>query len=223
MSPRGGSAKGRTVVGPTATQAARRDAGPMTTKGQERREVLLTAARTVFEKLGYVDTRVADIVAEAGVAQGTFYTYFDSKEAVFSELAQEITTGMLQVLEAERASGTPHARIRFGLHRFVTAFRPNAVFMGLLEQVGTYSAELASMRLRLREAFVDRSARGIAHMQDEGFADTAIDPRMTAEILGAMVDQTCFLWLSLGKDFDEDEVLDTMSSIWARAIGLADV
>ncbi|CAN5533789.1 TetR/AcrR family transcriptional regulator [soil metagenome] len=221
MSPRGGSGRGRALVGPTATQAARRDAGPMTTKGQERREEILTAARRVFEQRGYLDTRVADIVAEASVAQGTFYTYFDSKEAVFTELAKAVTSAMLEVLTSERATGTPHDRVRFGLHRFVQAFRPNAVFMGLLEQVGTYTAEMASMRLALREAFVDRSAGGIAHMQQEGFADSSIDPRMTAEVLGAMVDQTCFLWLSLGKDFDEDEVLDTMTSIWGRAIGLA--
>jgi len=194
----------------------------MTSKGLERRGAILAAARSAFEELGYVDTRVADIVARAAVAQGTFYTYFDSKEAVFTELAQEVTTGMLEVLQSERASGSPHERVRFGLHRFVSAFRPNAVFMGLLEQVGTYTAEMASMRLALREAFVERSAGGILHMQKEGFADASIDPRMTAEILGAMVDQTCFLWLSLGKDFDEDEVLDTMTSIWSRAIGLAD-
>jgi AcrR family transcriptional regulator len=220
MSTRGGSTKGRTVTGPTATQAARRDAGPMTTKGQERRQEILGAARRVFERLGYLETRVADIVKEAKVAQGTFYTYFDSKEAVFTELAQQTTDGMLETLKSERAIGTPRERVRFGLHRFVSAFRPNATFQRLLEQVGTSSPEMASLRLALREAFVQRSARGIQHMQDEGHADAAIDPVMTAEVLGAMVDQTCYMWLSLGKDYDEDEVLDTLTMVWSRAIGL---
>jgi AcrR family transcriptional regulator len=159
-------------------------------------------------------------VKEAKVAQGTFYTYFDSKEAVFTELAQQTTEGMLAALKAERAIGTPRERVRFGLSRFITAFRPNATFQRLLEQVGTSSPEMGNLRLALREAFVDRSARGIQHMQDEGHADRAIDPVMTAEVLGAMVDQTCYMWLSLGKDYDEEQVLDTLTLVWSRAIGL---
>ena len=41
----------------------------------------------MFEERGFLDTRVADIVAAAGVAQGTFCSYFDSKEAAFTEVA----------------------------------------------------------------------------------------------------------------------------------------
>ncbi len=110
--------------------------------------------------------------------------------------------------------------MRFGLAGFISAFRPNAVFQGLIEQVGTYSPEMAKMRLALREAFVERSARGIQHMQLEGHADTSVDPVMAAEVLGAMVDQTCFIWLTLGKKFDEDEVIDTLTMVWSRAIGI---
>ncbi|GAA1746541.1 TetR/AcrR family transcriptional regulator [Aeromicrobium alkaliterrae] len=222
MSPRGGSAKGRLVVGPSASQRQRRGAGPMTTKGVERRTEILTVARQVFEERGYADTRVADIVAKAEVAQGTFYTYFDSKEAVFTEIARSVTGEMLEILVAERASGSPRDRVRFGLHRFIEAFRPNAVFMGLLEQVGTYTPEMADMRLSLREAFVERSASGIRHMQREGVADTSVDPVLTAEVLGAMVDQTCYIWLSLGKEFADGEVLEVLTSVWARAIGLTE-
>ncbi len=220
MSPRGGSPKGRVVVGPSPSQRERRGAGPMTTKGQERRQEILTAARSVFEDRGYVDTRVADIVAQARVAQGTFYTYFDSKEAVFAELSQLVIEDMLASLRAERITGTPLERVTIGLRRFINAFRPHAVFIGLIEQVGTYTPEMADMRLALREAFVERSARGIQHMQDEGEADASIDPHMTAEVLGAMVDQTCYIWLSLGKAFEEEQVLEALSGVWARAIGL---
>lgn len=220
MSARGGSTPGRAVAGATATQAARRDAGPMTTKGHERRSEILAAARRVFERLGYLETRVADIVKEAKVAQGTFYTYFDSKEAVFAELAQLNTEAMLDTLKAERATGSPRERVRHGLQRFIIAFRPNAAFQRLLEQVGTSSPAMGELRLALREAFVQRSALGIQHMQEEGHADPNVDPVMTAEVLGAMVDQTCYMWLSLGKDYDEGAVLDSLTMVWSRAIGL---
>lgn len=220
MSPRGGSSKGRSVASPSPSQRERRGAGPMTPKGHERRSAILEAARRVFESRGYVDTRVADIVSEAHVAQGTFYTYFDSKEAVFVELARIVIDDMLESLRSERVTGTPMERVTGGLRRFIAAFRPNAVFIGLIEQVGTYTPEMAKMRLALREEFVERNARGIEQLQLQGEADARIDARMTAEVLGAMVDQTCYVWFSLGKDFEEAEVLRALSTVWARGIGI---
>jgi AcrR family transcriptional regulator len=221
LSPRGGSPKGRVVPGPSATQRERRGAGPVTTKGHQRRTKILAAAHDVFEELGFVETRVADIVAAADVAQGTFYTYFDSKDAVFAEVAQNVIDDMLAHLHAPRRAGaSPHERVREGLQRFIDAFRPHAVIIGLIEQVGTFTPEMRKLRLALRESFVALSARGIARMQVEGHADPDLDPLMTAEVLGAMVDQTCYIWFSLGKDFQEIEVLDSLSMIWSRAIGL---
>ena len=43
----------------------------------------MAAARRVFERDGYFGARVADITAEAGVAHGSFYTYFASRQDVF--------------------------------------------------------------------------------------------------------------------------------------------
>lgn len=220
MSGRGGSATGRVVAKPSATQRERRLNGPLTAKGHERQRAILAAAREVFEERGYADTRVADIVSKAKVAQGTFYTYFDSKEAVFAELSNLVIEDMLASLRTERVKGTPAERITAGLRRFIAAFRPNAAFIGVIEQIGGYTPEMTDMRLALREAFVERSERGIIQFQEEGFADPDIDARMTAEVLGAMVDQTCYIWLSLGKDFTEDEVLSALSTTWIRAIGL---
>lgn len=53
---------------------------------EERRTQILLAARDMFAKRGYARTTVDDIVAEAGVARGTFYLYFGDKRDVFEEL-----------------------------------------------------------------------------------------------------------------------------------------
>jgi AcrR family transcriptional regulator len=52
-----------------------------------RPDAILDAARTVFLRDGYANARMADIAAEAGVAVGTLYLYFDSKEALTQALA----------------------------------------------------------------------------------------------------------------------------------------
>jgi AcrR family transcriptional regulator len=52
----------------------------------ERRQQILAAARGLFAKRGYHLTTIDDIVAQAGVARGTFYLYFEDKRAIFSDL-----------------------------------------------------------------------------------------------------------------------------------------
>lgn len=56
---------------------------------RRRREVLDVALR-VFSERGYHLARIDDIVREAGVARGTFYLYFESKNAIFHELLDEL-------------------------------------------------------------------------------------------------------------------------------------
>ena len=202
-------------------QSARRDTGPVTDRGLVRRQELLAAARRVFEAQGYVDTRVADIVHEAGASQGTFYTYFDSKEAVFQEVAGQVIAQMLADLHADAVSDDPVERIRDSLRRFVHAYRPAARIVALVEQVGTFTPEMKALRLALREAFVQRTVRGLVRWQADGTADPALDPQLTAEVLGAMVDQTCYVWMNLGRAFDEEALLDVLTTSWSRTMGVA--
>lgn len=59
---------------------------------EQRRGLILDAAVSVFSELGYHQTRVADIIDAAGIARGTFYLYFESKNAIFLELLGELLT-----------------------------------------------------------------------------------------------------------------------------------
>lgn len=55
-------------------------------RAEERRAQILDRALVVFAERGYHGASVSHIVKAAGVARGTFYLYFDSKEAVFRDL-----------------------------------------------------------------------------------------------------------------------------------------
>lgn len=59
------------------------------TRDRRRRELLDVALR-VFSERGYHETRISDLIEAAGVARGTFYLYFDSKNAIFHELLDEL-------------------------------------------------------------------------------------------------------------------------------------
>lgn len=69
---------------------------------QNNREAILDAARTVFADLGYGATSVRDIIRKTGLASGTFYNYFKSKEEVFEALMDEGMRRIRPRLRAER-------------------------------------------------------------------------------------------------------------------------
>lgn len=65
----------------------------------ETREKLLESAKELFSKKGYYETKISDIVEKSGVAQGTFYIYFKSKEEIFLELVKSLHLDLMERLE----------------------------------------------------------------------------------------------------------------------------
>ncbi len=61
----------------------------------ERRQDLLAAARSVFAGKGIASATVSDVTEAAGVAKGTFYLYFDSKEALLGALKERFVDDLV--------------------------------------------------------------------------------------------------------------------------------
>ena len=93
-----------------------------TARGRQTRELLLHAARTVFEREGYLHTRVSDICDEAGISHGSFYTYFVSKEEVFQELVDSIELSVLTP-EALPPGSDDYERIKSANRHYLEAVR----------------------------------------------------------------------------------------------------
>lgn len=64
---------------------------PRTERGRRTLRAILDAAATEFGERGFHDTGITHITQRAGVALGTFYTYFDSKEEVFRALVRDLS------------------------------------------------------------------------------------------------------------------------------------
>src|SRR5262245_22832386 len=76
-------------------------AAPITARGARTRAALIRAARSLFESRGYLDVSVGDISRRARVAHGTFYTYFGSKEAIFSEVTDTLLDDFQRIVHEE--------------------------------------------------------------------------------------------------------------------------
>ncbi|MDO8846852.1 MAG: TetR/AcrR family transcriptional regulator [Coriobacteriia bacterium] len=64
-----------------------------------RRAELVAAAAALFAERGVSDTAVSDIVKTAGVAQGTFYLYFESKDAIICAVVETLIDQMVGHIE----------------------------------------------------------------------------------------------------------------------------
>ena len=94
---------------------AEHDKAPRTERGRRTLRKLLDAAAVEFGERGFHDASISGITRRAGVALGSFYTYFDSKDAIFRALvsdmseavkraAREALTEPMGALEIERAA-----------------------------------------------------------------------------------------------------------------------
>ena len=64
---------------------------PRTDRGRKTRRAILDAARSEFGERGFHDASISSITRRAGVALGSFYTYFDSKDALFRALVRDMS------------------------------------------------------------------------------------------------------------------------------------
>jgi AcrR family transcriptional regulator len=82
---------GETVDQEVQSSAASDGKAPRTARGERTLRKILDAARDEFGEQGFSDSSIVGITQRAGVALGTFYTYFDSKEAVFQALVRDMS------------------------------------------------------------------------------------------------------------------------------------
>jgi AcrR family transcriptional regulator len=212
-----------TSVSTTASEVA--SASPRSPKGARTRARLIEAAKDVFAEHGLADARIADITARAGVAYGSFYTYFDSKEAVFREVAEEVH-GRLRapvddVIFARGSGKTPQERLREAIRLHFESYRDDARLLGVIEQAARLDDGNGSpLGLRANDS-TEKVADSIRLLQRRGLADQSLDPWIAAAALGSMTSRFAELWLARGQlDCDFDAGVDTVTRLFVNALGL---
>lgn len=195
---------------------------PPTDRGRRTRERLLDAAAVVFERDGYLDAKLSDITVGAGVSSGTFYTYFPSKEAIFTAVITDVIDRMFAAAAVPpEVEGPAPKRIEYATRSYLRAYAEHAGLMAILEQVSTFNPAFCEMRRTIRHSFRTRTENGIRKLQAQGRVDPELSPRCTAEALTSMVSNFCYASHVLERGgYDEDEAVRTLTTLWVRGIGL---
>jgi len=194
------------------TAAADRE--PLTDRGRRTREAVLSSARSVFEHQGYGATRMGDIASAAGVAHGTVYTYFDTKESVLAAVVQQVIEDLLHALHASSAAD-PLERISDANHRYLTAYSEHARLLQVVEEASFAERQFEEILEQLRATHVQRVAAAIAKLQREDAASADLDPQATAAALCAMVE-------GFARHWPNPDANNTLTTLWARALGLSE-
>jgi AcrR family transcriptional regulator len=194
---------------------------PRTPRGARTRAALVAAARTVFERDGYLNARLTDITAEASCSTGSFYTYFTNKKEIFAAVLEEAQQEMLHP-HVREVAGTedPIAVIEASNRAYLTAYERNAKLMRLLEQVATIDDDVRELRRRRGAAFAQRNAASIRDLQQRGLADPDLDPVIAAQALSAMVGRMANSVYVLGDAVPFEELVATLTRLWANALRL---
>lgn len=206
-----------------ARQKRRNSRPPLSARGERTRSALVTAAREVFERDGFLDARITDVTAQAGVATGSFYTYFASKEEAFAAVMDEVEEEMLHPRLVAPVSNRddPSAVIEATNRAYLAAYRRNAKLMGLMEQVAQVDPDFRRLRIRRTRAFAERNTQALRRLQERGLADPDLDPELAATALSAMVSRTAYLRYVLGFGNASAEALSaTLTRLWIGALGI---
>jgi AcrR family transcriptional regulator len=167
---------------------------PLSPRGLDTRRRLLDAAEQVFGELGYFDASIVKVTEAAGVAQGTFYLYFDSKKAVFDELVRDLN----QRVRHAMSEGSTRGRTRleaelFGFQAYFRFTAEHPALYRIIRQAEFVSPEMLRYHYdRLSRGYVD-ALREAVRAGDVG----ALDPEVTAWALmglGELIGMRWILW-----------------------------
>jgi AcrR family transcriptional regulator len=179
------------------------DGRPLSRRGIDTRRRLLDASERVFAELGYHDASIVKVTEAAGVAQGTFYLYFDSKKAVFDELVRDLNRRVRHAMKEGSSQGK--TRLEAELLGFDAYFRFTAEHPALyriIRQAEFVSPEMLEYHYERLSAGYVEALRAAVDAGEVG----AIDPEVTAWALmglGEMIGMRWILW-GKGKGLPDD-------------------
>jgi len=165
---------------------------PATERGRKTRAEILAAANAVFGEKGYERASISEITRRAGVAQGTFYLYFQDKLAVFVELVDDLGAQLRRRI-AEAVSGIDHRLEieRVGIRTFFQFAREHRQLYRVVRQA-EFVDEAAFRRYYRRIA--EGYSRGLARAMDRRQIRRG-DPEVLAYGLMGLTDFLGMRWV----------------------------
>jgi AcrR family transcriptional regulator len=200
---------------PTTTKSR-----PRTKPPETRRDELMNAAERLFLSEGVAPTTIEHITSGAGVAKGTFYLYFSSKDDVLAALADRFAQKLLERIKtavAEKAAEDWKGKLEAWATACVT---------GYLDSIRLHDILFYGSRPHTREGMVDNIV--VDHLADllhaglDCGAWSIDDPRLAAVFvfngLHGVVDDAYSAAHSIGKRVNRTRLTERVQRLCSRAV-----
>ena len=188
---------------------------PRTERGRRTQQAILDAAAQEFGERGFHDASISGITRRAGVALGSFYTYFDSKDAVFRALVNHMSAQVRDhVAPGIRAAKDALDGERAGLAGFLRFVREHKEIYRIIDESefvdpDSFRRHYATTAERIRQRLTAAADRG--ELRDD-----------VGEVHAwAIMGMNVFLGLRYGvwdADLPADEVATTAAAMLRRGL-----
>ena len=188
---------------------------PKTKRGEATLEKLIDAAAAVFYEKGFNGGSIADITRRAGVGNGTFYIYFDSKISVYRHLLQDYSK-RIRSRSAKAIEGCNSRREaeRLGIRSFFEyAVEDPSIFNIIWESLYIDKTLFYDFYATFSKSYV----RGLKEAQVEGEVRD-IDPAVLSYVLMGITNFVALNSLVLKQEHDIDYLVDAVMKVLEHGI-----
>lgn len=186
-------------------------------KAQRTKATLRHAARAAFAEHGWAGTRVKDITAVAQVSHGTFYTYYENREAILDELIADVIKPLLDLAAAPWRAQTPTEGLRSIIEAFLDVHQGGADIIVVWRQAAADQPRYEQSWASVHEAFTNRIIQRF-----EGLArvvGTTCTPEALQDVASTLVSMAANnSGYTIPVEQTRTRMADTMMVIWGGAI-----
>jgi TetR/AcrR family fatty acid metabolism transcriptional regulator len=187
-------------------------------KTEDKRKRILQAAVKVFARKGYFAARVSEIARKAGVADGTIYLYFKSKEDILVRLFDEVMAEQAEAVgKAVSALPTAPERLRAIAERHLRALGGNrdlaVVFQVELRQSTQFMERFTASWLGDYLALITQV---IEQGQREGVLRADLNKKVATKAFFGALDEMVTSWIIGGKGYDLAQLADPVVDLYLR-------
>lgn len=181
-------------------------------------DTIVESARKVFCSYGFENGSIGNIAKDAGIAEGTIYSYFDSKRALLDEVLRRHYSALFHDIEQTLPSiQGPTNRLRYLIRRTLFTILDDR---GMSRLRSLYARQADSERPSLAQDQNRRMASMMAIEIRAGIKDGSFrsdtSPNITCYMIGGAIELTEFSYVQNGKVVNLDEIAE---SIWRTISG----
>jgi TetR/AcrR family fatty acid metabolism transcriptional regulator len=161
-------------------------------RGADKRDRILTAAERIFARHGFFAAKVSDVAKEAGVADGTIYLYFKSKDDLLISLFERRMRQLNTALKDAIAGKPPREQLRAFIRTYLQLVHDEPA-----------AAEVLTIELRQSAKFMKEYdnveladfLRMLAGVVTATSLDSAVPAHMAARMIFGILDELVIAWV----------------------------